>query len=177
MNQYEGGFRLYSSFSLHPSSFILFLMTRRIALAILLTVWVIVIAGCTTAYFGMKWVLIAQLDESIKMRAASVPELVRPMTSEGSRNASPLREARGDRYVIKNASGQTISPAAGGVAASSVTILSASFAPVADGTRERSLNLSATAPGPDGRLIPVTVIYRSSAASLDSMLDRLAWGF
>ena len=52
-------------------------MTRRIALAILLTVWVIVIAGCTTAYFAMRWVLIAQLDESIKMRAASVAELVR----------------------------------------------------------------------------------------------------
>ena len=152
-------------------------MTRRIALAILLTVWAILIAGCTTAYFAMRWVLIAQLDESIKMRAASVPELVRPMNSEGMRNASTSRDAHGDRYVIKNASGQTISPAAGGVAVSDVTILSGSFATVADGSRERSLNLSATAPGPDGKLIPVTVIFRSSAASLDSMLDRLALGF
>src|SRR2546425_1553838 len=152
-------------------------MTRRIALAILLTVWVILIAGCTTAYFAMRWVLIAQLDESIKMRAASVPELVRPMTSEGMRNVSPSRDAHGDRYVIKNPSGQTISPVAGGVAVSDVTILSGSFATVADGTRERSLNLSATAPGPDGTLIPVTVIFRSSAASLDSMLNRLALGF
>jgi heavy metal sensor kinase len=160
-------------------------MTRRIALAILLTVWVILIAGCTTAYFAMRWVLIAQLDQSIKMRAMSLPELVRPMTAEGNdqqspapiRNASPSRDVHGDRYVIKNASGQTISPAAGGVAASDVTILSASFATVGDGTRERSLNLRATAPGPDGTLIPVTVTYRSSAEYLDSMLDRLALGF
>src|SRR5690242_356590 len=50
-------------------------MTRRIALAILLTVWAILIAGCVTAYFSMRAVLIEQLDESIVAKARALPEL------------------------------------------------------------------------------------------------------
>src|SRR5438874_7302904 len=104
-------------------------MTRRIALAILLTVWAILIAGCATAYVTMRWVLIDQLDRSLVAKASSLPELGRfasagalpsgesddaslPVTvrnapvSPGS--AAPPEQA--DRYVIKNAAGQTISP-------------------------------------------------------------------
>jgi len=47
-------------------------MTRRIALAILMTVWAILIAGCATAYLSMRTVLIDQLDESLKSAGAGV---------------------------------------------------------------------------------------------------------
>src|ERR1041384_539180 len=111
-------------------------MTRRIALAILVTVWTILIVGCATAYVTMRWVLIEQLDRSIQARASSLTELVRPgvMATESAdedssaqpqtvRNA-PVPTGAGrpdaDRYVIKNAAGQTISPAAGGLGVSEV---------------------------------------------------------
>src|SRR5947209_612335 len=113
-------------------------MTRRIALAILLTVWVILIAGCATAYLTMRSVLIDQLDQSLKAKAQSLPELARFAAVGGSNAdeqspASTVRNApvpadaaiprHGDRYVIKNAAGQTISPAAGGLAASDIAIV------------------------------------------------------
>lgn len=169
-------------------------MTRRIALAILLTVWAILIAGCATAYLTMRSVLIAQLDQSLKAKASSLPELARFAAVGGSNDdgrnpASTVRNspipadaaipAHGDRYVIKNAAGQTISPAAGGLSASDISILTASFATLNDGTRVRSLTLRASVPGPAAATAPVelTISYQSSAVTLDRLLDRLALSF
>jgi signal transduction histidine kinase len=172
-------------------------MTRRIALAILLTVWAILIAGCATAYFTMRWVLIDQLDRSLVAKASSLPELGRfanagsalsgesddaptPATVRNAPVAPPGGAAppeRADRYVIKNAAGQTISPAAGGLAVSDMTILSAKFSTLADGSRVRSLTLSASVPGPGGASVPVAINYQSSAVELDRLLGRLGLGF
>jgi heavy metal sensor kinase len=170
-------------------------MTRRIALAILLTVWAILVAGCATAYLTMRSVLIDQLDRSLKAKASSLPELTRfagaggATSGDGEDGAPPaaVRNApvpanaattpRGDRYVIKNAAGQTISPPAGGLSDSDVTILSASFATLQDGTRLRNLTLRAAVPGADGTPVPLTISYQSSAVVLDQLLDRLALSF
>src|SRR4051812_43007138 len=108
-------------------------MTRRIALAILLTVWAILVAGCTTAYFTMRWVLIDQLDRSLIKKAAAIPEL---RSIEGATPTSAARNAQSasgsnltlpDRYVVKNANGQTISPPTGGSPVADPVLLSASF--------------------------------------------------
>jgi signal transduction histidine kinase len=167
-------------------------MTRRIALAILLTVWAILIAGCATAYLTMRSVLIDQLDQSLKAKAQSLPELARFAAAGGANDdeqstASTVRNApvpadagtpqHGDRYVIKNAAGITISPAAGGLSASDISIISAAFATQDDGTRVRSLTLRATVPGPSGAPEELTINYRSSAVTLDRLLERLALSF
>jgi signal transduction histidine kinase len=169
-------------------------MTRRIALAILMTVWAILIAGCATAYLTMRSVLIDQLDQSLKAKAQSLPELARfaatgaPSASDeeqppasAARNAPVPADAatpeHGDRYVIKNAAGQTISPAAGGLSASDISIVTASFAALDDGTRVRSLTLRASVPGPGGAPVPLAISYQSSAVTLDRLLDRLALSF
>jgi heavy metal sensor kinase len=170
-------------------------MTRRIALAILLTVWAILIAGCATAYLTMRSVLIDQLDQSLKAKAQSLPELAR-FAAAGSaadanddqrpvptavRNAPVLADAatalHGDRYVIKNAAGQTLSPAAGGLSASDIEIITASFATLNDGTRVRSLILRATVPAAGSAPVALTISYQSSALTLDRLLDRLALSF
>src|SRR5258706_12690101 len=103
-------------------------MTRRISLAILLTVWAILIAGCVTAYLTMRWVLIDQLDRSMVAKASALPELARfaGTASDDGEDRAAVRKAapgahaaaappQGDRYVIKNAAGQTISPPGGGL--------------------------------------------------------------
>src|SRR3954453_5705008 len=165
-------------------------MTRRIALAILLTVWAILIAGCATAYLTMRSVLIDQLDQSLKAKAQSLPELARfaavgasddEVQNSAVRNAPvPADSAtaeHGDRYVIKNAAGQTISPAGGGLSASDISIVTASFETLNDGTRVRSLTLRASVPGPGGAPVELMISYRSSAVTLDRLLDRLALSF
>jgi heavy metal sensor kinase len=161
-------------------------MTRRIALAILLTVWAILIAGCVTAYFSMRAVLIEQLDESIVAKARALPEL-RPAGTGDNREPEPPAAAVSphsdrarhsaipapDRYVVKNAAGQTLSPPAGGLSDSDISVVSASFSTLADGSRQRSLILSAQASGPGGVKTPVTINYQQSAVELDRLLDRL----
>jgi heavy metal sensor kinase len=167
-------------------------MTRRIALAILLTVWAILIAGCATAYLTMRWMLIDQLDQSLQVKASTLPQLRRLTGSsvgdaeERTLPGSPatVRDlpasltsagaVKGDRYVIKNASGQTLSPATGGLMVSDVKVIDAAFTTLADGTRMRSLTLQASAPGPGGTMAPVSIMFQGSAESLDQMLDRLA---
>jgi len=164
-------------------------MTRRIALAILLTVWAILIAGCATAYLTTRSVLIDQLDRAMKDKAASIPEL-RPPNSppinkddpQSTPARTPMRQritedVNSDRYVVKNAAGQTLSPPAGGANASDIEIVSAGFSTLADGTRQRSLTLSATVRSIDGSVVPVTISYQKSAVQLDALLDRLALSF
>lgn len=161
-------------------------MTRRIALAILLTVWAILIAGCVTAYFSMRVVLVEQLDQSIVAKARALPELRPPGTGDNREAEPPAsaalpRSAKSshaaipapDRYVVKNAAGQTLSPPAGGLSDSDISVVSASFSTLADGSRQRSLILSAVANGTGGIKTPVTINYQQSAVQLDRLLDRL----
>lgn len=163
-------------------------MTRRITLAILITVWAILIAGCATAYLSMRWLLVDQFDISLKARAEALAEL-RPAGAAVGREGNPAAiatarssvppppvksDAFTDYYVIKNAAGQTLSPPAGGWAVPETSLVSASFSTLANGTRRRGIVLSGRIRAPSGALTPVTINYQSSAVHLDTLLDRLA---
>jgi signal transduction histidine kinase len=158
-------------------------MTRRIALAILVTVWAILIAGCATAYLTIRWVLIDQLDRSLETRASALPELTRLAGSGNEEEARPspapavtggLSTPRGDRYLIRDATGKTLSPPAGGLADSNVRKVTAHFTTLADGKRMRSLTLEARVRGPGGAVAPVSIVFQGSAEALFQTLGRLA---
>src|SRR4051794_39886124 len=101
-------------------------MTRRIALAILLTVWAILIVGSVGAYVAVRWALIDQLDQSLVAKASTLAELAPP---SALREKSPAGEDA-DRYVIQSPT-RTLSAPAGGFAVSDVTPLGASFSTLA----------------------------------------------
>ena len=63
-------------------------MTRRIAIAMLATVWLILIGGGVTAYLTTRSVLLADMDATMVARTA------------------PVNEA--DRFIAKNELGQTV---------------------------------------------------------------------
>ena len=64
-------------------------MTRRIAAAILLTVWATLIAGGFTAYWVTRSVLLADLDQLLVKRARMLPQV--------AVGAAPPREAHRSR--------------------------------------------------------------------------------
>ena len=173
-------------------------MTRRIALAILLTTWAVLIAGCLVAYFTVRWAMIRQLDQSMTLRAAAIPQLstpsTRPSTSTagsaaGSAAASAAANAAAaatptlshdaDRYVIRTSDQQLkVSPPGGGRSLSDLTAVSGTFDRTADGPRWRVLTLRGTARlTPTDAPTPITVTYYSSAEPLDRLLARLAITF
>src|SRR5690242_18054815 len=100
-----------SSILYPPSSFSLphHTMTRRIALAILLTVWAVLVAGCVVAYATVRWALIEQLDQSLVNKASALPELMRVPAGAATRPA-PTPDPRVDRYVITDQNGVLVSP-------------------------------------------------------------------
>ena len=145
-------------------------MTRRIALAILLTVWAILVAGCITAYVAVRWALVEELDEALATRASSLPELLASTAAAAAPN-------RRDHYVIVTEDGIKLSPPAGGLAASKATLQSASFFRADDGLLLRRMSLRSVVRDPVGNLTPVTINYQAPADHLDQTLNRLAWGF
>jgi heavy metal sensor kinase len=153
-------------------------MTRRIALAILLTVWAVLVAGCVVAYATVRWALTEQLDQSLVNKASTLPELARLRRGMATRPAPPpdvLPQV--DFYIIKDENGKTVSPTAGGMVLSQVESLGGSFSEQADGTPMRNVLVRGVARSPDGRGIGVTVRYSSDASHLFRLLDRLAVAF
>src|SRR3954468_22953710 len=73
-------------------------MTRRITLAILLTVWAMLAAGGVAVYFSARPLLLAGLDAALVDEAANLPELVPPKRHRGS----PTALAGEDRYRIED---------------------------------------------------------------------------
>src|SRR5690242_5881847 len=125
-------------------------MTRRIALAILLTVWAVLVAGCVVAYATVRWALIQQLDQSLVNKASALPELARVRPGMATRPAPVDDSPQVDRYVIKAANGVTVSPAAGGMVLSQVESLGGSFSELADGTPMRNVVVRGVARAPEG---------------------------
>src|SRR5712671_7030500 len=78
-------------------------MTRRIALAILFSAWAVVLVALVAIYFVTRQTVLAELDESIIMRASALPQL-RGVTQESGLAVLPP----GDRYVIMNEVGQIL---------------------------------------------------------------------
>jgi signal transduction histidine kinase len=153
-------------------------MTRRIALAILLTVWAVLVAGCVVAYATVRWALIQQLDQSLVNKASALPELARVRPGMATRPAPVDDSPQVDRYVIKADNGVTVSPAAGGMVLSQVESLGGSFSELADGTPMRNVVVRGVARAPEGGGgIGVTVAYSADASHLFGLLNRLALAF
>jgi signal transduction histidine kinase len=143
-------------------------VTRRIAVAILLTSWAILLLGGAASYALIRGVLLAELDDSLVLRASSLPEVM------GVRQgATAPAVPAGDRYVIKNHLGQTLArPPAEAAGGREARVASKSFATLADGTRTRTVAVAFPAAGAAPAL---TVIYGGSAARYDQLLTRMAW--
>ncbi len=143
-------------------------MTRRIALAILLTVWAMLIAGGLVAYLVTRSVLVADLDNTLVARGRARPEV------SGRPEALPRVEESGeDRVFIDNRLGATQRvPQVLPDDDRKPQILSRSFIHLAGGRRYRSLTLrfSPTTTTPQ----PAVMVYSSPTDHLDQVLGRLA---
>lgn len=145
-------------------------MTRRIALAILLTCWLVLLTGGTAAYFAVRQSLLDELDASLVRRASLLPEVAGAASSNGGAGyAVPA----GDRYVVRNHRGQTVAnsgmrtPASGPAA-----VRSAHFATLADGSRVRSVTI-AFAANQEDRGGEMLVVYSTPADRYDQLIGRL----
>lgn len=141
-------------------------MTRRIALAILLTVWTTLVVGGVVVYATTRSLLLADLDASLVRRARGLKEL-----REMKQAAPNLSESAGDRYVITTPLRRTLGRLpASEIRAPEPLVESASTATLGDGSRVRSVTLRFT-PSEGGE--PVTVIYSGSAERCYDILRRL----
>src|SRR4051812_2428014 len=114
-------------------------MTRRIATAILVTVWAILVVGGCAAYWVTRSVLLADLDDSLLANVQALPQL-----GGGRAGTLPATAHPEDRYLIRNAIGQTVGiPAnlAKPVADGPAPPHTAAFATLADGQRVRRLSV------------------------------------
>src|SRR2546423_7424150 len=113
-------------------------MTRRIALAIPFSAWAVVLTALVVIYFVTRQTLLAELDESIIMRASALPQLVGVSQDTGGA-ALPA----GDRYVIRNELGQVIvRPEDRFNDRSSPAVISRKFVSLPSGGRLRSVTLN-----------------------------------
>jgi signal transduction histidine kinase len=146
-------------------------MTRRVVIAIVINVWLVLItAGCST-YFITRSLLLADLDETIVARVASLPALARP---DSIPTATPDVQ---DRYVIKPRSSSLVTPTSAG--GPPPVIITRGFFTLPDGTRFRSLTLRAFAPAtrPNGPLEEVNVVYSAPTKHVDALLHSLLYSF
>ena len=105
-------------------------MTRRIAISILMTVWVVLLFAGGIAYFVTRSVLLADLDASLRDHIAAMPTIERPGT--------PIRA------IIKDTNGPMSRPAfSGAVDVPELEVVSRSFTKLADGSRLRTLTVKA----------------------------------
>lgn len=142
-------------------------MARRVALAILFSVWATLIAGGAVAYIATRSVLLADLDASLIARARSLPEL-----SGQAESAVQMSQAIGDRYVISNYLGQTTRrQVERDDMAPLPRVAHADWSTLGNGHYIRTLTLTFTS-ARTGK--PVTVVYSGAADRFQSVLDRLA---
>jgi signal transduction histidine kinase len=150
-------------------------MTKRVVIAIIINVWLVLItAGCST-YFITRSLLLADLDETITGRVASLPGIERP---ESLPHSSPDAQ---DRFVIQDKAGRRITSlvAADDAGGPAPVVLARDFTTLADGTRLRTLTLKAYArpANPSDPPEPVTVVYSAPSSHVDALLHSLLYSF
>jgi signal transduction histidine kinase len=144
-------------------------VTRRITLAILLTCWLVLLAGGSIAYVAIRGAILKELDASLVLRASSLPEVLG--VAHGTEQTLPA----GDRYIIKNALGQTLArPGTQPSMLRPVEVRGKRFATLADGMRVRSVTLVVPEFAGVGEM---TVVYSSSAERYDRLIARLSFIF
>jgi len=145
-------------------------MTRRIALAILFSAWAVVLMALVVIYFVTRQTLVAELDESIIMRASALPQLA-GVSQETNGAVLPA----GDRYVIRNELGQVIVRAEDrSNERPSPLVTSRKFVSLASGGRLRSITLNfvlSAAEEQPQRM--ATIVYGAPADALDNLLKRM----
>lgn len=146
-------------------------MTRRIALAILMTVWATLIAGGAAAYMTTRAVLLADLDASLVAKALALPQV----EEESGERMEPVGSGRvGDRYLIRDDMGRTVGRPATAPAIMAPQVIRAAFVDLPDGSRVRSITLRAMARrSEDGQSAPVTISYSGTTEHFDGLLRRL----
>jgi signal transduction histidine kinase len=148
-------------------------MTRRIALAILMTVWATLIAGGIAAYVAARTVLINELDAALMNRALSLPQIV----DQAGRRFAPVTTLEpDDQYVVHNDAGRVVArPAAGeGSASAAPELIQSSFVASPDGSRVRTVTLrAALRQSPEAPIEPAVITFRGSAAGVDRILSQL----
>lgn len=146
-------------------------MTRRIAMAILLTCWLVLLIGGAATYVGIRRAVLEDLDASLVLRASSLPEVL-GVNSNGAKGEQ-LMLPPGDRYVVKDSRGHTMARPSldGAEPARRAELRGARFAMLADGTRVRSVTLAFPPATPGGG--EMTVVYSRSAEGFDHLLARL----
>ena len=149
-------------------------MTRRVVIAIIINVWLVLItAGCST-YFITRALLLADLDDTIASRVASLPGIERSTSQTPN---SPVQ----DRYVIQDKAGRRITSLVPASESGDTipTIKTRGFTTLADGTRLRTLTLEAQArpvnPG-DAKEVLI-VVYSSPTKHVDALLRSLLYSF
>src|SRR2546421_1757794 len=145
-------------------------MTRRIALAILFSAWAVVLTALVVIYFVTRQTLVAELDESIIMRASALPQLL-GVAQEGGGAVLPA----GDRYVIRNELGQVIvRPEDRFNDRPSPAVISRKFVSLASGGRLRSITLNfALSASEEQPQRMATIVYSAPADALDNLLKRM----
>ena len=137
-------------------------MTRRIALAIMLTSWAVLALGSVASYLAIRAALVDEFDRSLVARASALPDAT--AVGSGGGGAIPA----GDRFLVRDAAGRTIARLPLETNDQAVEIVSRRFATLGGGERVRSLTLRM--PGDSG----ATVVYGGSAAQLDRTLTHVA---
>ena len=173
-------------------------MTRRIAIAILFSVWVMLIIGGMLAYFTTRSILLADLDATIMNRALSRAVSIQ----QASTQPANIIQSH-DRSITKNQFSQTIARSsfdANEHPEFEPAIISSKFSELAD-HRVRSLTIKyfayvappenitphesessespTTAAAPLQTALtsapkPYTISYSQSAAQFDALLARLS---
>lgn len=145
-------------------------MTRRIAWAILLTCWTVLLAGGFSAYFLARQTMLAELDEDIISDALALPQLAQASGGTVQPSLPP-----GDRFLIV-APGERIVARSEAVAEPTPPrVITRAFVTLADGVRYRTVTVvvpNATDGNPGGEL---RVVYRTPAERFDNLVNRLAW--
>lgn len=138
-------------------------MTRRIAWAILISVWSMLLIAAITAYFSVRSILVADLDSLLYSRAISLPELVQPPGFDPAR--IPQYDWN-DSYTINVDLTRKINEV------DKPQLLSADFVTAKDGTERRLLKISARSHSKAANAVPVIVEYSGKTKHLQSLLRR-----
>ena len=142
-------------------------MTRRIALAILISACTTMIVAGLAAYFVVRQVILRELDEQLVERATNVMRT----TGVVSAAAQPVVPS-GDRYLVRADDGRTIArPAQAQPAPERPVVVSRGFASTAQDGRLRTLTLRWN---PTGAATGATIVYSSPARIYDASLAALA---
>ncbi|MFT3786039.1 MAG: HAMP domain-containing protein [Tepidisphaeraceae bacterium] len=131
-------------------------MTLRIAMAILVAAWTTLLLGTAFTYASARRLLVAELDNSI---------LVRALAAVGTGDA-PLAE--GDRFIVQDRTGRTVVRPSARVNASSPTVIRREFTTSDARERMRTLWIELRVEGETR-----TIVYSAPAQVLDRILSAL----